>query len=159
MSVEIKNNPPYVKDAKFIDATDNVEEDVWPKNIRYYARTNKWNSRIETLKQVIDQEDIDNTVKYGDIYKSLSNSVTFVRSISGVAIYVIVSAELVSCNGEYPTNPSIHDYKYKAVTVWLYVYDERKAKESSAWTDEDINFIHDFCEQESGQSEASKHGI
>ena len=159
MSVEIKNNPPYVKDAKFIDATDNVKEDVWPKNIRYYARTNKWDSRIETLKQVIDQEDIDNTVKHGDIYDSLSNSVTFVRDISGVAIYVIVSAELVSCNGKYPTNPSIHDYKYKAVTVWLYVYDERKAKESSAWTDEDINFIHDFCEQESGQSEASKHGI
>jgi len=159
MSIEIENNPPYIEDAKFIDETHDVEEDVWPKNIRYYARTNKWNNRVKRLKQVITQEHIDDTVKHGDIYDSLSNSVTFVRDISGVSIYVIVSAELVSCNGKYPTNPSIHDYKYKAVTVWLYVHDEHKAKESSAWTDEDIKFIHDFCEEESSQSEASKHGI
>jgi len=151
------NNPSYIKDAKFIDSTSDVDEGVWPKNVRYYKRTNNWNNRIRRIKGVIEYDEIVETVRNGNLYDSLSNSVTFVRDVSGVAIYVIVSAELIDVNGNYPTNPSYHDYKYKAVTLWLYVHDELEAKESGVWSSDDIESIRQLCESESGQSELSKH--
>lgn len=157
MSVEIKNIPKYVEDAKFIDHTDNVDEDEWPKNLAYYNLTNKWNNRLKKLDGVITRDQIQDTLKHGELYSSLSNSVTFTRDISGIAIYAIVSAKLISHNGKYPVNPSIHDYSYNAVSIWVYPHSPSKAIESDSWSQQDVEFLFDFCQSESGQSELSKH--
>jgi hypothetical protein len=149
MSTKEQNSPSYIQNANFIDGKEPVDEDLWPRNTTYYNKTKAWQERLDTLKPVITQEHVDNTVEDGKLYNSIKNSVTFARGVHGVAIYVIVSATLREYNGSYPTNPSTHDYNFNAVSVWVYVYEEDMADLSPKWSDENIKFIKKFCSDQS----------
>jgi len=157
MSTKTENRPSYITDAKFIDAEDDVEDNIWPRDPTYYIRTKAWKQRIDTLLGVISQDQIHNTIRSGEVYSSLSNSVTFVKEFNGVVLYVIVSAELNCFGGEYPTNPSVNDYTYNAVSIWPYVWDRDKAMNQGKWSEQDLESIQELCEDESGQSEISKY--
>lgn len=149
MSTKELNSPSYIKNAKFIDGKESVDEHLWPRNTSYYNKTNSWQERVDTLSPVITAEDIDNVVKSGKMYDSIKNSITFAKGIDGVAIYVIVSASLREYNGSYPTNPSTHDYIFNAVSVWAYVYKPSMAELSPRWSESDIEFIQEFCLEQS----------
>jgi hypothetical protein len=153
----MENSPQYITDAKFINEKEDVEEHIWPRDPTHYIRTNAWQDRIGRLLGVISQEQIYDTLKNGELYSSITNSVTFVKEFNGVALYVIVSGELNSYGNSYPTNPSTYDYTFKAVTVWPYVYDAIKAMNSDRWSSQDIKFIEQLCQEESGQPEVTKH--
>lgn len=144
-----QDSPPYIQNANFIHAEQDVDEDLWPREQYYYGKTNAWKERVETLNPVISQNDIEQTFKQGELYSSVKNSVTFARGIQGVAMYVIVSAELRKENGEYPSRPSTRDFKYNAVSVWVYPYNEDIIDISPKWSENDIQFIKNFCRKNS----------
>jgi len=159
MSTTTENSPTYIEKAKFINQEEQVDTGLWPNDPTRYSHTKQWSTRIKDLEGIITQSDIESTIECGELYSSISNSVTFVKELDGVALYVIVSGELMKFEGSYPTNPSEFDYLFKAVTLWAYVYDEHIAEKSSRWSSQDIDEINKFCRDQSGQSEISKHKL
>lgn len=159
MSTETEESPVYVQDAKFINQEDDVDPDEWPRHIELYRETDNWRQRRKQLDGVVDERMVESAFSAGHLYNSLSNSATFVEPHYGVAIYVVVSAELINDGNGYPTDPGVFDYNYSLVTLWAYVYNERMAELSPFWDNEDIKQIKQFCENQSGQAEISKYDI
>lgn len=159
MSTEQESSPAYVQEAKFIHQQDDIDPEQWPRHMELYEETRNWRQRVERLDGIISEDKAERVVSTGHIYSSMSNTATFVEPHFGVAIYVVVSANLLENEDGYPTNPGLFDYQYKLVTLWAYVYYESAAKVSPYWSDSDIQAIKQLCEDESGQSEISKHEI
>ncbi|EGQ44162.1 MAG: hypothetical protein J07AB43_02210 [Candidatus Nanosalina sp. J07AB43] len=144
-----ENSPPYIKNANFINADEDVTKSHWPRELSAYNKTEAWKRRTERLSHLVDKQDIEITMSDGELYSSIKTSVTFARSIMGVAMYVIVSSELQKYYGSYPKKPTRDDYEYNAVSVWLYVYDQEMAELFGTWSNEDLAYINNFCESES----------
>lgn len=159
MSSTTEESPAYVQDAKFINQEEDVDPDEWPRHIELYHETDNWRDRRKQLDGIVDDQIIKSAFLSGHLYDSLSNSATFVEPHFGVAIYVVVSAELVSHEDGYPTDPGIFDYDYSLVTLWAYVYDEQMAELSPFWEPEQLARIKKFCEEQSGQAEISKYDV
>lgn len=159
MSTKNEESPVYIQDAKFINQEDNVDPDEWPRHIELYHETNNWRKRRKRLDDIVDDRMVESAFTAGHLYNSLSNSATFVEPHFGVAVYVVVSAELIKDGNGYPQDPGVFDYNYKLVTLWAYVYDKQMADLSPFWSDEDIKEIQQFCEEESGQAEVSKYDV
>jgi len=157
MSTVKKDRPSYITNAKFISEEDDVDDEFWPRDPTYYIKTQAWQERLQKLLGHISHDQVLSTIKDGKLYSSISNSVTFVKEIDGVVLYVIVSAELLYPDREDYSNLSVHDYKYNKVTIWPYVYDERSASKSGEWSSSDIEFIQKLCIEESEQPEVTKH--
>lgn len=139
-----KEVPKYVLDAKFINEKIEVDNDLWPRSHRYYFRTQNWSKRFESMNGVVTESDICDVIETGELYNSISNSVTFVKDIEGVAIYVVVSAKLIKQGDTYPTNPSTNDYRFNAVTLWLYIHDEELAENTGTWSESDLDQIREL---------------
>lgn len=150
-------HPEFVVKAKFIREDEEVDNDLWPRDIDKYSLTKSWKSRVSKLRTVIDGDKIEVAMSEGDIHSAMSNSVSFVYNSDGVIIYVIVSAELAKYGDHYPTSPRRLDYRFNAVTVWPYVYNRSEALNSESWTIQDLAYIQTICREESGESELSKH--
>lgn len=151
--------PKYVVDAKFIKEEENVDARLWPRDPSRYKKTKQWKERVAKLTGPVSKRIIDNTIQNGELHSALANSVSFVSEHNGVAIYVIVSAELKSFNGEYPTRPEKHNFRFKKVSLWPYVYNHDQAANSSMWNSQDIYQIKHLCRQESAQPEVAKYNV
>jgi len=150
-------HPEFVEKAKFIREDEEVDNDLWPRDIIEYNLTKSWQARVRKLRGIIDEDKIEKAISKGDIYSAMSNSVSFVYNSNGVIIYAIVSAELTKYGNYYPTSPRRRDYRFNAVTVWPYVYNRSDALDSGGWSIQDLAYIQTLCREESGESELSKH--
>jgi len=108
-------HPEFVEKAKFIREDEEVDNDLWPRDIIEYNLTKSWQARVRKLRGIIDEDEIEEAIVKGDIYSAMSNSISFVYNSNGVIIYVIVSAELTKYGDYYPTSPRRRDYRFNAV--------------------------------------------
>lgn len=152
-------HPEYVKNAKFIREEAEVDESLWPRSLSEYRKTKKWNNRTYELIGIITEPHIKSTLKTGDVYSSISNTVSFVKEFDGVVVYVVVSAELNKIDTEYPTEPEKHNFTFKAVTLWPYVYDEDVALDAYTWNMQELDKIRRVCDTNSTQPELAKRDI
>jgi hypothetical protein len=153
------DSPKHVEDAKFIYENEDVKKHLWPRDIKKYNKTRSWKDRMGKIRYVTSKEMVSETIKRGEVYNSISNSITFVRPFDGVALYVIVSSELEKNKQKYPKTPDRSDFKFNAVSVWIYIFNENKASKSDVWTAVDLAYIKQLCREESGQPEISKHSV
>lgn len=144
MATTQKNRPHYVENAKFINDEQTVEQTIWPRKLSKYIKTSNWEQRRKTLKESITHEDLVLCVNNGEIYSGTRNSVVFVDELQGVALYVIASSELdVSGNDTTIINktPSRSDFKFKAVSIWGYVYDSEEALSNDRWSESKLEQV------------------
>ena len=141
----------YIKQAKFINETEDVDEEFWPRDPDIYSSTQKLFERKQRLSSIVTDNTIRDTIKNGDLHSAISNTVSFVNDADGVAIYVIVSSELLKLDGSYPINPSRHDYVFNIVSLWVYTYDRNLALKNS-WTEKQLKDIQMFHKEQADLS-------
>jgi len=144
MATSQKNSPHYVENAKFINDEQIVEQTIWPRRLSRYNKTEKWKQRKRKLNESVTNEDLVLCVNNGEIYSGTKNSVVFVDDLQGVALYVIASSELkTNSDNELIMNktPSRRDFKFKAVSIWAYVYDAETALSMSKWSEAKLDVI------------------
>jgi hypothetical protein len=144
MNTTKQNSPHYVENAKFINDEQTVEKTIWPRRLSRYTKTENWKQRKKTLNDCITNEDLVLCVNNGKIYSGTRNSVVFVDDLDGVALYVIASSELKTNSGNtiiLNKTPSQKDFKFKAVSIWAYVYDSDTALSESKWSEAKLDVI------------------
>lgn len=131
---EESKHPMYVRGAHFILKDVDVDTDMWSRSLDDYEHSTKFRSRYRELKSCFDGQDIRDTVEYGDVYAAARGCVAFINDFGGVALYVVVAADLKGSaettarpsDDEFP-NLTQNDMDYTAVTIWPYIYNHDEA--------------------------------
>jgi len=149
----MKETENYIVQASFILEDEDVDKDWWYREPFMYSPTNNWVSRSRELAGVVETEDLREVMQKGDIYAAVSNTVAFVKDFGGVVLYVVVAAELKKDIDSYPSTPDKSDYRFKAVTIWPYIYDRNKAETESRFTIRGLNVMKQIMEQNKGDKQ------
>lgn len=131
------NIPGYIDGAKFINTHDSPPEWMYPRDFSDYEVSRKFRSRFREIKGIFDGQDIRDVVEFGDLYAAAQGCASFVMAKDGVALYLVVSADLKKSITE-PDEGSWEEIREKydidkgsfthtAVTIWPYIVDSDTA--------------------------------
>jgi len=141
MDMSCDTPPNYIKGASFIKEDEDVDENWWPRDPFRYDPTRKWKKRMRRLSGIIETQDVREAIQQGDIYRAAKGNVAFTYDLEGLAIYVVMDAQLEKEGDEYPTDPDKSDYWFKGVTVWPYIYDRELAWSTGRWTGKQLDVV------------------
>lgn len=145
--------PEYIKGARFIHEDEEIDEEMWPRDLYRYDPSEKAVSRMMKLGGIIEREDVEQALSLGEKYAAARGCVSFVTNLGGVALYVVVNADvrhgskhklehLRPSQSEIDFGPD--DLDYRIVTIWAYIYDRDRAWGTGRWTGEQLDVIEEI---------------
>lgn len=125
-----KDNGHILDGAKFLHPDEEVNENRWSRMPSDYSITNKFRQRYSELSSVMDGDIIEDAIRYGELVKASKGHVAFVNDLGGVTISIVADMEM----------------GYQVKTIWPYIYDKTRAKESGKWSTRQLFEIEDYVE-------------
>lgn len=126
--------PDFIKGARFIDTSRDIDRDNWPRDPSLYKPSNRFAQRFKELSGIVRGSDITEAFRYGFLYPAKQNCVTFVSDLGGVAIYPIVTDDTIA-------GVSMEVRDLTMVTLWAHVHDREEAWNTGRWTGVQLNAI------------------
>lgn len=145
--------PQHVQSAKFLRLGLDIENELWPRDPNIYTPSTKFSSRVRQMEGALTLDDINGTIKYGELYPAARGCSAFTRIIRGVSIYIIVSSDLKE-QQELRARPSkdefpdlqIKDFNYRAVSLWPFVLNREEAW-SMGWPPRVLDRIEELADK------------
>jgi hypothetical protein len=147
----VTNNSNPIKGARFIHPNVDLPEEVIRRDPSVYEPSRKFTQRFKELGGAVEGSYISDAIKYGEMYASDRDTITFVKDAGGVAYYIVTALE-VKINGVVGTwfnylnhqdipEDAITHRKETAVTLWAYVYNEDEARATGRWSSRELERI------------------
>jgi hypothetical protein len=135
----------FVKNAKFIDEDVRMRKSPWPDDVDDYYKTRNYTTRLEDLSFVFDEDHVERTIQDGQLYGSANGCFCFVMGFEGIALYVIVSRNVIEDSIEYTKDNVNVDYQHRLVSLWAYIYNEEQAESSDTYDENSVTTVMHYC--------------
>lgn len=144
-------NTNPISGARFIHQKEDVPTEYIRREPELYEPTRKFTQRFKELGGAVEGSYISDAIKYGEVYVSDRDTITFVKDAGGVGYYIVTAIE-AQINGvvgkwfnilrhsDIPPDAITHQ-RETAVTLWAYVYDEEEARATGRWSSKELRKI------------------
>lgn len=147
-----KDHPPYIEGAMFLRPEEEFDEELYPRDPLKYTPSDKFLDRFNRLGGIINSDDVQETIRYGKMYPSARGTVSFVKDLGGVILYIVVTADVPTdednlapreATEKYPSL-QIEDLDHSGITIWPYLFSRDKALDTGRWSTKQLKEIQEI---------------